>query len=118
MRFGYRITKRSDRISRVARLIEEEVAEILADVAEQAASIAQQLAPFRTGALRDSIAVEQTGVLGFRVIAGAPYSAFVELGTVNMDAQPFLGPAIESVREQLIKRLSRVGVNVGAKLGA
>jgi HK97 gp10 family phage protein len=51
-------------------------------------------APVRTGALRSSIRVTEDGV-----IAGAPYSAYVEYGTGRTAPQPYAGPAVSHLSQ-------------------
>lgn len=55
-------------------------------------------APVDTGFLRNSIHTEQESELRASVNVGAEYGLFVEYGTSRMAAQPFLNPAVESVR--------------------
>ncbi len=53
-----------------------------------------------TGNLRASIHVESVTASAFRVVGvvatggEADYAAYVERGTVNMDAQPYMEPAL------------------------
>lgn len=54
---------------------------------------AQRAAPVRTGALRDSGFVEDEGDGEFTIGFFAEYARFVEFGTRNQPAQPFLTPA-------------------------
>lgn len=65
---------------------------------------AQQRAPFESGALKDSIKVElqESGnqTVG-KVVVGVEYGKFVELGTSDTEAQPFLEPAYVSNKEQI-----------------
>ena len=66
--------------------------------------IGKQLAPVDTGFLRDNIKqTEEATDDNLRAVteSGAPYSIFVEYGTVNMHAQPFFTPAFESAKRQL-----------------
>lgn len=81
------------------------------NAAESCVSLGQQLAPVDTGYMRDHIAQkEQASPESLRAVveSEADYSAFVEYGTVNMDAQPFFTPAFESARRQLNNELLRV----------
>lgn len=61
---------------------------------------AQNLTPVDTGTLRASIHVESVVQSGFTVTGTvatggeADYAAFVEMGTVNMAAQPYMEPAL------------------------
>lgn len=76
----------------------------LNSAAQSVVTIARELAPVDTGNLKANIkqtefATEEN--LKVAVESGADYSLFVEYGTVNMDAQPFLTPAFESAKRQL-----------------
>lgn len=66
-------------------------------VAEQVAEIARDMAPVDTGRLRGSIDVQRDGN-NHAVVTDVPYAPFIEFGTTRMPAQPFLGPAAETVR--------------------
>ena len=60
--------------------------------AEWSGKLAEQMqsnAPFRTGALRNSIRATSDGV-----VVGVPYGAYVEYGTADTAPQPFAVPAI------------------------
>ena len=64
-----------------------------------AEAYASDYCPVDTGRLRASITHDRdddTMYLGTNV----EYAPYVELGTVNMDAQPFLRPAIENHMEE------------------
>ena len=54
---------------------------------------ARRMAPVATGKLRDSIRVEAEGDT-VRVGSDLDYAAYVELGTSDTPAQPFLKPAV------------------------
>lgn len=79
----------------------------LAESAQVAGSVARQLVPVRTGELRDSIFVRQEGDLRFEVGAGTDHVLPIEFGTIYMEAQPFLGPAIELARRHLRNLLAK-----------
>jgi len=69
--------------------------EDLRDVADFIAARAKEYAPVRTGALRDSIHVEERG-RGFAIIAGnnqVDYAVFQEYGTIHHGPHPFMRPA-------------------------
>lgn len=63
---------------------------------------AKEVCPVDTGNLRRSIATTMPSVVGDRVSGSVgtnvSYAPFVEFGTRNMRAQPFLGPALEAAR--------------------
>lgn len=74
-------------------------------------SLAKQLAAVDTGEMRDKVQRTETAIpdnLRAAYEAGADHSAFVEYGTVLMDAQPFFTPAFESARRQFNNELLRV----------
>jgi HK97 gp10 family phage protein len=77
------------------------------DVAELIASKAAELAPRRTGYLADNIHAEKIEEDSAQVVSGAPYSAHVEFGTVHMEAQPFLRPAIDQYQQELARAAGR-----------
>lgn len=69
-------------------------------VNEVFADEARRLCPVDSGELRDSITATEGG-FG----ATAPYAALVELGTSKTAAQPFLRPALDSVRQPALSQL-------------
>lgn len=95
-------------INKVPNIIRAAAAELVKRSAMSHVSVSQQLAPVRTGTLRDGIRAEQKSELTWDVISSAPYSAFVEFGTVNMDAQPFFLPGYESAQRQLKEEAQQV----------
>ena len=76
------------------------------DFATRVVSAAKDFAPVDSGYMRDTIKYDfiPNGVL---FSASSGYSLFVEYGTVNMNAQPFLGPALEEHRSHLNKLIER-----------
>jgi len=103
-------------LRRIARATPEAVQrEALHDAGEIVAERARSLVPVRSGNLRDSIAVAdegQSGVLsqgGVEVFVGPQadgfYGHFVEFGTVNMAAEPFMRPAFDATRDEVMDRL-------------
>ena len=75
---------------------------LLAKIAHDIEAWAKLHAPVDTGFLRGSIRAMPDGAGGgWTVRVGAEYGAYVELGTVNMAAQPYLLPAVETVRGML-----------------
>lgn len=114
-----KLTKRN-RIPELKAKLRPRMEKIINDHATQIASIARQLCPVDTGRLRDSIAVETYSghrpgfgvakrvVVGAKNEQGVEYGPFVEFGTVNMAAQPFLMPAFLSVQPQLIAAMKQI----------
>jgi HK97 gp10 family phage protein len=58
---------------------------------------AKSLVPVDTGTLQASIETHEDGGDVLVGTVGVPYSVFVEFGTANAAAQPFLRPAADSV---------------------
>ncbi len=81
-----------------------------------AAQDARRRAPVRTGRLRRSIVPLQLRPdrSGSRagVWARAPYALWVEIGTRRMRAQPYLRPALTTVRAAAHLLISRIRVGV------
>lgn len=76
----------------------------LNSAAQSVVTIARELAPVLSGELRSKIRQTEFAKednLSVAVESGAEHSLFVEYGTVNMDAQPFLTPAFEPAKRQL-----------------
>lgn len=69
---------------------------------------AKQIVPVDTGQLRDSIVVIQTGPTEWTVQPLAEYALFVELGTVNSPAQPYMQPAVAQHRETFFNSMKKV----------
>jgi len=79
----------------------ERASQTVAESALNVAREAKNLAPVRTGYLRNSIQVEFPEKLKAYVKAYASYAHFVEYGTRKMSARPFMRPAVEMVRSRL-----------------
>src|SRR5438309_108922 len=93
----------------------DQVQNILHDGAQRVAERAREIAPVRTGRLRDSIIVEagvevdvDEAFQPIAVVATAPYSKFVEEGTSKMTARPFLEPALEETEPEVIAEVDDV----------
>lgn len=96
-----KLIRKSGDINALARMQRAKVSRALAESAEVAGSLARQLVPVRTGALKASIFVSQTGDLRFEIGAGTDHVLPVEFGTVYQDAQPFIRPALQAARDHL-----------------
>jgi HK97 gp10 family phage protein len=72
-------------------------------VAQDIAARARELAPVKTGFLRENIIVIE-GSNQTEIASLAPYSLFVEFGTARTAAKPFLRPAYHSF--QYFQRVS------------
>jgi HK97 gp10 family phage protein len=88
------------RIRLLPRRIDELRVVALNQWAEDLAKTAKELAPVRTGALRESIETnvnERSGKAWVQIKPGKTrdYAYYVEKGTSKMEDQPFLGPATQ-----------------------
>jgi HK97 gp10 family phage protein len=77
----------------------------LVQTGKDIASLASQLAPVDTGALRDSYRSEQVSETTVLVGTDLKYAPFVEYGTVNQEAQPHLTPAFHQSRVTFLRNL-------------
>ena len=82
------------------------VNEALEVVAEEIAEHARRRAPVLSGELRDSIHVTLRG-RSLAVVAGAPYAAHVEFGTIDTPTQPFMRPAVTKGRKMLVSEVKK-----------
>lgn len=85
----------------LSRRMKTGIAEELNVAAAEGVSLAKQLAPVDTGFMRDHISQTETATPQnprITIESEADYSEFVEYGTVNMEAQPFMTPAFEMIR--------------------
>ena len=95
----------------LSRRVRGNIADVLNSGAESCVSLAKELAPVDTGFMKENIAQTEEATpdhLKVTMESSADYSAFVEYGTVNMEAQPFMTPAFESARKQVNNGLLRV----------
>lgn len=94
MATGVKVTRRkTPGVAAVARVVRGFKAEEVANIAKALERRARELAPVRTGFLRDSIVAYEVRPGTWHVDARAPYAAYVEYGTRYMHAQPFMTPA-------------------------
>lgn len=101
MRLG--LNSLSDLAPRIMAAVDAE----MEDAAEELAFLAQDLAPVRTGTLRASIHAQRIDHLALQVRADAEYAAYVEYGTSRAPAQPYMTPAMETIRESYAPRIAR-----------
>jgi HK97 gp10 family phage protein len=95
----------------LSRRVRGNIADVLNEGANSCVSLAKQLAPVDTGFMRNHIAQTEDATpehLRVTMESQADYSAFVEYGTVHMEAQPFFTPAFEAARRQVNNSLLRV----------
>lgn len=87
----------------------QEVKKIVKEHGANLQKKAQRNAPIDTGTLRRSIGLEiKNEGISAEVEAAADYSAYVELGTRFMQAQPYLGPAFNEQKEKFKKDMKNL----------
>jgi len=69
---------------------------------------AKQRAAVDTGALRQSIGGRMIGDTSGEVGVGQEYAIYVEYGTVNAPAQPFMHPAADAVRPSFLAAAAKL----------
>lgn len=92
------VTIQSNRLGALAAAMPGKARALVARTVLDVEGGAKQNAPVDTGALRNSIQGRMTGDASGEVGVGVEYGVYVEYGTVNMAAQPFMRPAAEAVR--------------------
>jgi HK97 gp10 family phage protein len=107
--------KLNDNLEKYSRRIKKNANRRLFQLAQEIASIAQQLAPVDTGHLRLSISVVETVRSGiFRIVVTTAddkhpeYAAYIEWGWRNSPASPFLTPAYLAVKKRLDRYLKNL----------
>lgn len=95
-------------IPKLSKRAEQVAAEITAKAAHDVEAHAKNVAPVDTGALKNSIAAERVQPLLWHVAPHVKYAIYVEYGTRKMQAQPYMRPAAERVREPFIAAMKRL----------
>ena len=98
----------TSRIPVIIAQLDQKTVDALKDLAEDIADGARERVPVDSGALRDSIHVEDRGHGVVAVVAGDTdvyYGHIVENGSVNAPAQPFLTPAYEAEKGNIAEIL-------------
>lgn len=94
------------------KITEQQSADVIKAVAAATLSIeleAKKIVPVHHGVLKNSISsdISEEGFVG-EVAANAEYATDVEMGTVYMNAQPYLFPSFEKVRPLFVKKLEKI----------
>lgn len=106
------IGKLAGDLGRARGKVAKSVGIVLDKTAASVQRTAQMRAPVDTGNLRNSIGVSRTGATSREIGPTANYGVFVEFGTSRMGPQPFMGPALESVRPSFEQAMSEIGIDL------
>lgn len=110
-------------LKRAQEVVKKHAADVVGLLSVRIAHRAQDLAPVASGELRRAIDwTHREGALtgGVGVKEGSPaarYWYFVEMGTVNMAAQPFFRPAAEASEGEFIRDMRNIGPDIERDLG-
>jgi len=88
--------------------LEPKAEAIVAKTAMDLEAHAKSRAPVDTGTLKNSIQATKIGPAHWRVVVNVDYGMYVEWGTANMAAQPFLQPAILAVTPAYLAAMKKV----------
>jgi HK97 gp10 family phage protein len=97
-------------LTEVAIQMSKAKSEALLEASAAVVSLAKQFCPVDTGRLRQSIGATPMSSKRVRIGTNLYYAPFVEYGTVNQAAQPFLTPALAQFRptfEAIMTRKAR-----------
>ncbi len=84
-------------------------------IADLMIKYASDAAPRDTGYMADNIEKASTGFGSVTVTAIAPYSGYVDQGTIKMDAQPFFSDNVEKIKKEEIPIVEQ---NLNTKIDA
>ncbi len=115
----------------IARLLQtlppeifDRVQQVLANGAIRVAERARELVPVRTGHLLASIRPDLGDIEDsseafspIQVVADTEYASFVEFGTSKMEAEPFLGPAVEEIEPEIMEEVDAILAELGLTPG-
>jgi HK97 gp10 family phage protein len=85
---------------------------VLSQSAEQILVNMKQRTPVDTGRLRNSETIQAKPGMYVVGPVGVPYAIFVEFGTRNMRAQPYVRPAVQQYLDDLGANVADVGVQM------
>lgn len=98
----------TDGLDRIEGALAQALEEALNTASDAIVADAKRRAPVDTGFMRDSTEVETTDdPLKLVLHANAPYSGFVDMGTVRQAAQPWFTPAVDQGRQTLAEAVEK-----------
>ena len=110
-------------LKRAPEVVKKRAADVVGVLSVRVAQRARNLVAVHTGELRRAIDwTHREGALtgGVGVDSSSPasrYWYFVEMGTVNMAAQPFFRPAAEASESEFVRDMRGIGPEIERDLG-
>ena len=113
------LTELEEKLSNLDVKLSRALDEALEEIAEKIRDDAKSLVPVDTGALKKSIRIEKKEKLQVSIVAGGggvinprtgrevDYAGYVEFGTSHMSPQPYMQPALEKNRDELLNIVKR-----------
>jgi len=104
MSFGVRIVSDTftPKLADAPKRMKQSVTERMAQVGAEMMAYSRSIVPVRTGWLRSTIFFQITDQLEADFGAAADYALWVEIGTHRMPARPYISPALEAYRPELL----------------
>lgn len=99
-----------DRTTLLGGLVHEAAAQQSREASYAARDRMRELVPVKSGALKNSIAIERISPGEYEISAGdeeVDYAAAVEFGTYKMSARPYFTPGLEAGRKIMAAKPSR-----------
>lgn len=93
---------------KIIRGMEQKADAFVAKTAMDLEAHAKGIVAVDTGTLKNSIQAIRIGSAHWRVVVNADYGVYVEWGTVNMPARPFIQPAVQAVTPAFLRALRTV----------
>ena len=115
---GGEVTVKFNAIPGMLASLPQQVQEMHRESVERIAQIARQYAPVLTGALRDSITVDDSTLGVLRIVAGVDYAIWVHYGTRHMLPRPFLEWAIDNYRSSYGSDMGAIVEQIARRNGA
>lgn len=111
-----KVTK--NRFPQIKGAIRREIVKVVNDTVEEAFAISQDLVPVAEGDLKASGEIENYNGGEIKKLSyGTDHCFYVEFGTSEMEAQPFLRPAVAAVKSRLNRRLGQIKAGLGRGIG-
>lgn len=113
---GAEIKRYANDIRAIAEAIEGDVDEVVAQVGRYALDTARQIAPVKSGEMRDALRLTRQATARYAVESPTRQGVFQEYGTSVMAPQPTIGPTVDIWAPRLVKELERLADGIAKDL--